>query len=581
MSVDHHHTLHSPSHVPPILRKDSPHNQNLYVWTSMGEDADLSLSRAEQKEKFHPYDQIYAGLFFMISAQIGKRLLFNKAAKQSQYLARDACDKIRAPTKSSPADPLFLRAPGSLIDIYCTVMKRNFNGDSYVPIVKAFHEAIGYSRFHDMQGGHNPFIDVRSKLVINTLIMERFYLLSHIPFHSLEGAISSLHAVMHIFFDRIPIDGKPTDAELAGKFMVKRLSMSKSSASDPRVQSNTYHAFSPSHLESPVPFVKYFGDLFPPTDFPPMSNDRFIYSMRKMCKEVTNAFPGVKNQHIWRGRKTFIRKSPLNSSIPLYFTICAHDHFQKSWSSKNGHNWYIDYNTKRLFNGIPQARFIGKYLEEWIYKVRFLQLVRFLQPLLVKLPMADEEWSATIDAASRRIRSFVTSIYIHSVLWQNKLSEDPDVRKMYRDMLDSISDASFVTWGEESERKALASFKVRIPEATKMEGDMTRSYRGKFNMFWTRLSRWFKSPWTKARREAAWAKWCKMKASKVLDRALTWASTPEGRGVPKNPAKAFAHYAVALKGFLLEANKGRPMEITDGDLSPESMKGIFPKETQT
>ncbi|RKP14770.1 hypothetical protein BJ684DRAFT_18852 [Piptocephalis cylindrospora] len=77
----------------------------------------------------------------------GQRTLLNQVVKDYQILAREACEKMRQSVVSNEIPRLLVSTPGSLVDIYCTVMNDKFDGTSYVPIVKAFHKAIGYSGF--------------------------------------------------------------------------------------------------------------------------------------------------------------------------------------------------------------------------------------------------------------------------------------------------------------------------------------------------------------------------------------------------------------------------------------------------
>ncbi|RKP13026.1 hypothetical protein BJ684DRAFT_16537 [Piptocephalis cylindrospora] len=656
MSLDHQPFLHSSSQALPILHPSPPRESLFYVKTSYGRAIPNNDSVSdEQKKEYAQYNTIYAGLIFMMSAQLSEKSidnavgvndvkleissehadetdkeyeLLNKVVKIHCHKAHGACKLIKKPTQSDPDDPLSLRSSDSLIDIYCDVMslKQCDRIYSYGSLVIPFREAIGYSQFlheskrpdpfggdFEPREGSVPFspaiLHNSLQVVVNALVMERFYVRPHTPFGSLNEALSSFRHIMSKLFD--PVAERILEAQ---NIMVGRLSTAKGSFNSLAAQSATHRdsthsasssfrqeiihpASSSSHQESthfappsprqrsthplglsplqesihhapPSPFqgydaslVKKFGDLFPSTSLLSRTYPKITEFLESMCKQMDDYLPQVIRERKRGGRIAFVRNRHLASRDIFYRTVCSPERFQIKWTSRDNAHWHFEVDVKDKIMRIPRTQLIGRYLEEWIYKVRFLQLVRYLQPFLVKLPITKKRWDTLIDTASKRIRLFVTSIYIHSVLFKPNLFETLAALDVYRDMLSSISDDSFVTQNNKSEQEALSSFRVKIPESVKMERKVADSYKGKFG-----------KTWVKMRGKRAWVKWCKSGAAKVLRSGLEWASTPKGQNAPKNPAKTFAQYTVTLKTFLLEAHNGGPVELSGEDLSPEAVK---------
>ncbi|RKP13704.1 hypothetical protein BJ684DRAFT_15926 [Piptocephalis cylindrospora] len=88
---------------------------------------------------------------------------------------------------------------------------------------------------------------------------------------------------------------------------------------------------------------------------------------------------------------------------------------------------------------------------------------------------------------------------------------------------------------------------------------------------WNPLTLQEKSRLAEVRRKVNRVKSYKERAAEALRRALEWASTPEGKDAQKDPVEAFAEHAAALKISLLEAQKCKPIELSDKDLSPQAV----------
>ncbi|RKP14414.1 hypothetical protein BJ684DRAFT_19178 [Piptocephalis cylindrospora] len=619
MSVSPHLLPNPPSQVHSTFHQEPPRRNLLDLTVSIDPLDYKKLSPLQRQAKYRPYNQIYAGLFFMVAGQLDddsdvptspapgmgpydrskdadtkkELLLFNKVARYHQRLAREACDKIPRPTAANAEDILFLRSPGSLVDSYCNVMVKEFGPNPYVSLVKDLRKAIGFSKFLPEQKGPDSFdeglkvraflmkfdaeaigqnrqigvsrreikispVDLRHYLqvAIQSLIMERFYLKSHIPFGSLDKTLLYLRAVMRFFYrEDILSEDDPTDVRRAEQIMLKKWHSTKAAANVPAVQD-------PSHVKSPASLVKNFGDAFLfEKNLPILSSNDITNFLTEMCNQVDHQLPEVIRKHKRGGRNRLVRVFRSATRLTHYFYICRDDHFKKAWTSENQRNWHSYIDARSLLDKALGFKWIDKYLEEWIYKVRFLQLVRYLQPYLVTLPIIKERWNPIIDTASKHVRTFVTSIYIHAVFAKRAPAFYSRILPQYQDMLNSISDDSFLTWNKESEEKALTSLRVAAPMAVKMESEMASSYKGTFGKFWAKL-----------RGKKAWVKWCNKGAAKALYNGLKWASTPKGLSAPKNPAKTFAQYTVALKIFLLEAHKGQPIEISDRALYVETVK---------
>ncbi|RKP15305.1 hypothetical protein BJ684DRAFT_14424, partial [Piptocephalis cylindrospora] len=322
------------------------------------------------------------------------------------------------------------------------------------------------------------------------LVMERFYLNYHSIFGSLRNMLSSLHLIMRTFFDKdiYVLSGPRLDSNRGEELMLQRLSLAKDGIKNRAAHSIGHSARSSSLQESSAWPVKNFGTLFSSDRLFPRSYEDITKFVKKMCDQFYSSSSRA-TRSLWEefgARNAHPARQALKT--PFYKRFCSDTPLEGAWISKNGFNWQFSK------SGTMSAAELKDYgLGEWIYKVRLIQLIRFLRPHLIKIPHKTHlndgmDWDVAIDIVSNQTRTLATSTYIHSVFLDLKLPRKPDTLKMYRGMLNSVSDASLVANGKHSEQKALEYLQTSIPEIIQMEKKKAHSYQKKAKEFWAGLS---------------------------------------------------------------------------------------------
>ncbi|RKP14333.1 hypothetical protein BJ684DRAFT_15332 [Piptocephalis cylindrospora] len=545
MSLGHHHSSREPPQLISGFVPKPPSSQLIFVESYMKENDYAVLTSAEQQEKYRPEYLIYKALFFMVGLEVNdnsntpnERCRLDNAALTYRNSAIDACREIEGVEETYAKDRLLPRTPGSLIDIYCNIIKSHPYSYSFTSLVKAFHEKIGYSDFiHGQKKRDERSRSYKTKLflmkhvsesirkgerskvflyhireslqgAIYYLIMDRFYLDYHTTFGSLNNMLSSLYTIMRTFFNnsRPSLDRQDKSRgrqdkklEEAERLMLWKLAKAKDRASGLAIQDAAYSAHFPSHSEFRAPLVKNFGDLFSPKNhIPPRSYEDIVGFVKKMCDQ-TESFSSRMTQFLREGFGAHnVHTVGHELKTPFYRRFCSNMSLKGAWTSVNGFNWEFskryamsadelkDHDSEEQIYA-SEAKLIGGNLERCIYKVRLIQLIQFLRPHLVQLLGYIGDWDTVIPHASKQIRTLTISTYIHSVFLNLRLPKGPITLEMYQDMLNSISDASFVTKSKETEKKALAYLQTSVPRIDQMEEEI-HSYQVKADVFWNSLS---------------------------------------------------------------------------------------------
>ncbi|RKP13402.1 hypothetical protein BJ684DRAFT_19651 [Piptocephalis cylindrospora] len=333
-------------------------------------------------------------------------------------------------------------------------------------------------------------------------------------------------------------------------------------------------------VTEPGSALRNFGRTFESDPTDPRSKAEISHFLLDICLNLKRSMAHMLKERGWFGRFVRGQKGGRRTRKALYFTFCGKDgaHPYEWTKVSDTRYWrYIGDKTGIIDDQESVKDIMDDHLEEWIYKVKLLQLVRYLWPVLERLPQSRGPWSGLKDTVSKKVLTLVSAIHIQSEFYDLSHAKARYSQAMYKDMVRSVSDKHFLLSGEKAEVNAMgylyeADGKIRKDDAgEKAEKAAIQSYRGKVRMLMTRLHRFGKG-WTEAGRKRAWTSWCKKKAGEVLAQALRWIKGPQGAPTREKTLKKYAQYAVSLKAYLIEAYEDGPVDISTKDLDPQSIK---------
>ncbi|KAI9226200.1 MAG: hypothetical protein DHS80DRAFT_25445 [Piptocephalis tieghemiana] len=540
----------------------------------------------------------------------------------------ESCKAIPPPVKSQPMDLLLLRSPNSLIDILCDAIIGDSGGRGYANVKKIF-----YRRLKMPKGPSKHWVDGKTVKRVGTGIQkvkevfeeserEREVKLS---FGNLQLVVqSSMEFLVLSGLYQVSIPGAPSmeDAStwivsilnrLFARAMKVRLdalkgdgmASSRSTPSESRHASLHLHS-SQHHSRPPSPAQRnqqrrlssYTSNTGSPQEDPSsqsvssypysalasigiVSNHlslipKTLFEMNSVVNNICLSIKGDLGDVLRRRGITKYIARARNAAVEryrkYYFEFCGADGLSKVVWKTNGRRdrWIPKKSSKSLSSKEKEHMIL--LLNDWIYKVRLLKLIRYFQPALEQHFLSNGVTKVAINNACKKAQVFTGALHIQ-LLYHGIQGVDGSKFKdmMYGEAVQTISDVQFVTGyvnGAESPGD-------QEEEVTGKELKYAKAFHGKLSLMLMKLR--VKLTHQKANRETAWSDLCRGWMMKVLRQALDWASTPLRKANANDTYQKYARYAASLKVSLLEEHAGRNLDASELRLLPKDVMSQLSK----